>query len=215
MRPAGWRCDRPTGGVGGVIAVSAQPTGEIGSRTTSGASPYGGLMTPASYAARRRPSAAHLAVGLGLGLVLLAGCGSGSDSSDASSAGSAMPSTRTSATAGATATPSGTAGGTGTAAPQPSSASPTAGPIPPKPSLSTEPGARARPQTVLGTVSVRQGDCLLFTPGDMAESWVLTGSTDGMQPGKGYTIEGAMDDQPNPACMHGPSFIVSSFTPAS
>lgn len=146
-----------------------------------------------------------------LALALAAGCGSAGDTgaSPTASPSAASPTT----TSGPGAGPSSTTGPSATA--QGPTSSPTAGPITPKPSLSTEPGARARPQSVLGTVSVKEGDCLLFTPGDMAESWVLVGSTEGLTPGKGYTLEGAMDDQLNPACLQGPTFIVSSWTPAS
>ncbi len=81
------------------------------------------------------------------------------------------------------------------------------------PTLGT--GPRAVPIEILGTVSVRQGDCLLFTPGDRAESWVLLGeaATD-LQPGKGYTLKGAMDDSGAPGCPQGPAFLVSQATPA-
>lgn len=160
---------------------------------------YRGGMTTTGYAVRSRPLPARHPLGLGLvGAALslaLAGCGSGAEEAGQSASASVVQ-------------PS------GTISPPQSPASPSAGPITPKPSLSTEPGARARPQTVLGTVSVKLGECLLFTPGDMAESWVLSGSTEGMTVGHGYTIEGSMDDQRNPACPQGPTFIVSSFTPA-
>lgn len=66
----------------------------------------------------------------------------------------------------------------------------------------------AGPREVLGTVSVRQGNCLLFTPGDMAQSWVLTGAIDSLKPSHGYTLTGTLGPI-DPACPQGPTFVVT------
>ena len=99
--------------------------------------------------------------------------------------------------------------------PSPSSPSPTgsasmASPDPYVTSPGPSSGSRARPITVVGTVSTKQGSCLLFTPGDMAESWVLTGDVAaGLTVGEGYELTGVMDDTPVPGCDQGPGFIVT------
>lgn len=69
--------------------------------------------------------------------------------------------------------------------------------------------------SVLGTVSVRQGDCLLFTPGDQVGSWVLVGdAAKDLQPGKGYTIEGVLAEDSPEGCPQGQGFTVDKATPA-
>lgn len=127
-----------------------------------------------------------------LALSLTAACGSG---------GEAAPDAD-----GATASPKGSA-----PSPSPSTADGRVLPMTPSP----DGAARAITREVLGTVSARQGECLLFTPGDMAETWVLAGATTGLEVGEGYTLTGAMDDTTNAACPQGPTFIVSASAPAS
>ncbi len=64
--------------------------------------------------------------------------------------------------------------------------------------------------TVQGTVSARVGGCLLFTPGDMATSWVLVGATAGLAPGQMVDVTGVLGPAPPPGCDQGPAFTVSS-----
>lgn len=124
-----------------------------------------------------------------LALTLAVGCGSGNTTSSpsAGSASGAAPSASGAAT----------------------------GPAQPKPSLSPGAGPRGIPTTIVGTVSVRQGSCLLFTPGDMAQSWVLTGAIDGLKPGKGYTLEGQLMEDATATCPQGPEFQVRRAVPTS
>lgn len=136
-----------------------------------------------------------------LALPLTAACGAGSDAADPS------PQATTSATAGL---PTGAPGSTSVPG---ANATPTPGPVSPDPTSTS--AARARPISIVGTVSVQQGQCLLFTPGDMAESWVLSGAIEGLTPGEGYTLEGVMDDTPDKDCPQGPTFIVTSAAPTS
>jgi hypothetical protein len=67
---------------------------------------------------------------------------------------------------------------------------------------------KSTPVTVQGTVSAREGECLYFTVGDMAESWVLTGRTDGLSPGDQVELTGAVIDTPDPACRDAMPFDV-------
>lgn len=92
----------------------------------------------------------------------------------------------------------------------PSESVPSSDPTPSTPTPSN-PGARARPVTVQGTVSALQGGCLLFTPGDMAESWVLVGKTAGLRPGDRVELQGVMIDTEQEGCPQGLPFDVRRF----
>jgi hypothetical protein len=191
-----WRASLPCGRQ----PTCAEPPGTNSARlhrAGAGGAPTVGVMRPLRYAAPL------------LALALTTGCGSG-DASDPASSG---PDPGASATGSpGAALPTGGTGGTGGTRPPGANATSTPGPVSPDPTSTS--AARARPISILGTVSVRQGECLLFTPGDMAESWVLTGATEGLAPGKGYTLDGVMDDTPSATCPQGPVFIVTSAQPA-
>lgn len=110
-----------------------------------------------------------------LAVTILAACGTTTTSSNSASSG----------TTGTT-SPS-TGGGT----------APTASPA------VTRNEAPSLPGPVLGTVSARQGECLLFTPGDMAGTWVLTGAIDGLEPGDQVEVTGMLSDVMDPKCPQG------------
>ena len=74
------------------------------------------------------------------------------------------------------------------------------------------PAAPSTPLDVVGTVSVNQGDCLLFTPGDMARSWVLTGAVETLQPSHRYTLTGTLEAV-RPECPQGQTFVVTQVEP--
>lgn len=157
----------------------------------------------------RRP---FVAVAL-LGLLVLAGCG---DEPAANAVGPAGPTTASgsatrSPTASATtratkgtkkAAPTRTARATRTTRPETTSPATTA--------PGTGGGERL---TVQGTVSARVGGCLLFTPGDMATSWVLVGAIDGLTPGQMVDVTGVLGSAPPPGCDQGPAFTVASARP--
>ena len=72
----------------------------------------------------------------------------------------------------------------------------------------------ATPLDVVGTVSVKQGDCLLFTPCDMARSWVLTGAIGTLQPSHRYTLTGTLGAV-RPECPQGQTFEVTQVQPVN
>lgn len=69
----------------------------------------------------------------------------------------------------------------------------------------------AVPMPITGTVSAREGQCLLFTPGDMAVTWVLKGQVEGLQPGDRVEISGSLSDVMDPACPQGQTVTVTKF----
>ena len=95
-------------------------------------------------------------------------------------------------------------------------------PTSPSPSVSSSTGSPssgkasvpATPLDVVGTVSVKQGDCLLFTPGDMARSWVLTGAIETLQPSHRYTLTGTLGPI-RPECPQGQTFDVTQVEPVN
>lgn len=81
----------------------------------------------------------------------------------------------------------------------------------PPPSTTTPSTAvRATPIEVTGTVSAVKDGCLLFTPGDMAESWVLIGQTRALKPGDRVRLTGVRIDTEQQGCPMGLPFDVRS-----
>ena len=130
-----------------------------------------------------------------LGLLVLGGCAE--DPAEAAATGSA---TRSPTPAGPT---------TRTTKPARPRAAPTTTRTTPRATPPPADGGGER-FTVQGTVSARVGGCLLFTPGDMATSWVLVGATAGLAPGQMVDVTGVLGPAPPPGCDQGPAFTVSS-----
>lgn len=82
---------------------------------------------------------------------------------------------------------------------------------PPVSTTTPSQAGRATPVEVPGTVSAVKDGCLLFTAGDMAESWVLIGQTKGLEPGDKVRLKGVMIDTPQQGCPMGLPFDVSSY----
>ncbi len=82
----------------------------------------------------------------------------------------------------------------------------------PQPSASTEQG-KELPAPVTGKLTSNQGGCLIFTPSDRPETWVLSGLTDGLTVGTAYTLEGGMTTTTDPGCPQGPTFLITKATP--
>lgn len=97
--------------------------------------------------------------------------------------------------------------------PEPSTpAEPTAAPTPTAEGAESPGGGGfSEPMSVPGTVSARRGDCLYFTAGDMAQSWVLVGKTSGLRPGDQVEVDGRLSNTPDPACEDAVPFTVTSF----
>ncbi|HYN30156.1 MAG TPA: hypothetical protein VES95_09850 [Dermatophilaceae bacterium] len=151
---------------------------------------------PSTHHRLRRPGAPG-AVAAALLALALTGCGSGEDAPAAPAAPSATSAPAASVSASATAV-----------LPPPAVASTTPAPPAPTSSPTIEPGVKSTPVTVQGTVSAREGKCLYFTVGDMAESWVLTGRTEGLAVGDQVEVTGAVIDTPDPACRDAMPFDV-------
>ncbi len=140
-----------------------------------------------------------------LGVVLLSGCAGGgstpggptSTASSAASAGSATPSPSPSTARRKATDPTPTTGAG-------SSRHPTRTTAVLQPTAPVE-GER---MTVQGTVSAQVGACLLFTPGDMATSWVLVGTVAGLAPGDRVEVSGTLGSARLDGCGQGPPFQV-------
>lgn len=141
---------------------------------------------------------ASAAAGALLALGCLAGCGSG-DADPADSAAGASLTGPAGVPTAQTASPL-----------QPTANESISSDTPPPSTTTPSPGARATPIEVTGTVSAVKDGCLLFTPGDMAESWVLIGKTKGLKPGDRVRLGGVRIDTEQEGCPMGLPFDVSS-----
>jgi hypothetical protein len=65
------------------------------------------------------------------------------------------------------------------------------------------------PQTVTGTVSAVKDGCVLFTPGDMAKTWVLVGDTAALKAGDQIEVSGRLSDVMDPNCPQGLRFLLT------
>jgi hypothetical protein len=122
-----------------------------------------------------------------LGAVLLTGC----------AGGGSIPGGPTS-TASSSASSSASAG----------SATPSPGPSTARKKAADPAPVEGERMTVQGTVSAQVGACLLFTPGDMATSWVLVGTVAGLAPGDRVEVSGTLGSARLDGCGQGPPFQV-------